>query len=112
MAVLVGLLLVGWMRVIVCTMIPGVIVVVNQRVSMVVPMFVFVEMLVAVSVGVLVRVFHVAVNVFVSVRVAVIVDVQMLVLVVAVHDWLLSVGVTVQSLSLHKEPKAPLEYCQ
>ena len=85
MGVIVDFLFMGRVDMVVRTMVAGVIMVMKQRVSMIVAMFVFVVMLVAMGMNVLVRVFHVSVNVFVSMRVAVLVGVQMLVFVVAVH---------------------------
>ncbi len=95
MGVIVDLLFIGLMDVIVRTVVAGVIVVMNQDVSMIMPMFVLVVMLVAVCVRVLMGMSHVPMTMFVSMAVGVFVGMQMLVFVVALHSKLLSFGVGV-----------------
>lgn len=95
MGVIVDLLFMGLMDVIVKTVVAGVLVVMNQYVSMIMPMFVLVVMLVAVCVRVLMGMSHVPMTMFVSMAVGVFVGMQMLVFVVALHSELLSFGVGV-----------------
>ena len=96
MAVIVDLLFMGRMDVIVRTMVAGVIVVMDQDIAMVMPMFVLVAMLVAVGVRVFMGVYCVSVTVFVRMAVGVLVRMQMFVFVVALHCELLSFAVTDQ----------------
>ena len=83
------------MDVIVRTMVAGVLVVMNQGVSMIMPMFVLVVMLVAVCVRVLMGMSHVPMAMFVRMAVGMLVGMQMLMFVVALHCELLSFGVSV-----------------
>ncbi len=93
--VIVDLSFMSRMDVIVRTMVARVIMVMDQDVSMIMPMFVLVVMLVAVCVRVLMGMSHVSVAMFVRMAVGVFVGVQMLVLMVALHCGLLSFGVGV-----------------
>jgi len=93
--VIVDLSFMSRMDVIVRTMVARVIVVMNQDVSMIMPMFVLVVMFVAVCVRVLMGMSHVPVDMFVRMAVGVLVGMQMLVLMVAFHCGLLSFGVGV-----------------
>jgi hypothetical protein len=96
MGVVVHLFFMGLMDVIVRTMVAGVLVVMNHCVSMIMPMFVLVAMLVAVCVRVLMGMSHVPMAMFVRMAVGVVVRVQMLMFVVALHCELLSFGVSVR----------------
>jgi hypothetical protein len=93
--VIVDLLFVGLMDVIVGTVVAGVLVVMNQYASMIMPMFVLVVMVVAVGVRVLMGMGHLPMTMFVRMAVGVFVGMQMLVFVVALHVELLSFGVGV-----------------
>lgn len=93
--VIVDLFFVGQMDVIVRAVIARVIVVMNRGVSMIVPMFVLMTMLMPVGVRVLMGVSLVSVFVFVRMAVGVLVCMQMLMLMVALHCELLSFGVSV-----------------
>ena len=95
MSVIVDLFFMSRMGVVVRTMIAGVIVVMNQDIAMVMPMFVLVAMVMPVGVRMFVSVNHVSVCVFVRMAVGVIVGMQMFVFVVALHCELLSLGVAV-----------------
>ncbi len=94
-AVIVDLFFMCRMDVVVRTMIAGVIVVMDQRIAMVMSMFVLVVMLVPVGVRVFMCVSRVAAGVLVSMAVGVLVGMQMFVLMVALHCELLSFGVTI-----------------
>jgi hypothetical protein len=83
------------MDVIVRTMVAGVLVVMNQHISMIMPMLVLVVMLVAVCVRVLMGMSHVPMTMCVRMAVGVFVGMQMLMFVVALHCELLSFGVGV-----------------
>ncbi len=91
-AVIVTLRCMARMGVIVRSMFAGVIVIMDRRIAMLMPMFVLVPMLVAVGVHVFVRVSCVAVRVLVRMAVSVLVRMQMFVFVVALHCRLLSSG--------------------
>jgi hypothetical protein len=94
--VVVHLFFMGLMDMIVRAVVAGVLVVMNQCVSMIMPMFVLVVMLVAVCVRVLMGVRHVSMAMFVRMAVGMLVGVQMLMFVVALHCELLSFGVSVR----------------
>jgi hypothetical protein len=89
-SVIVGLFIMGLMDVVVRAVVAWVIVVMYRGVSMIVSMFVFVAMLVAVGMGVFMGVRHVPVGVLVRMTMGMLVGMEMLVLMVALHNGLLS----------------------
>jgi hypothetical protein len=91
--VVVDLGLVSGVNVVVRAVVAGVLVVMNQDVSMIMPMFVLVVMLVAMCVRVLMGMGHVPMAMFVRMAVGMLVGVQMLMFVVALHCELLSFAV-------------------